>query len=93
MHRFGHRCEINKSIYKEQVVLTQDEMISIFSYIFIHSGIPDLVSQLELITAFSSEYMQESPDGCSISQTYIQFLSTITFICSLSEDLVTQQKK
>lgn len=49
--------EINKSFYKEQVVLTQDEMISIFSYIFIQSGIPDLVSQLELITAFSSEYM------------------------------------
>ena len=36
--------EINKAYYQGQVVLTQDEMISILSYIYIQSGIPDLVS-------------------------------------------------
>jgi len=53
------------------MVLTRDEMLSIFSYVIIHSGIPDMISQLNLITAFASEYMQESSDGCNISRTYI----------------------
>jgi len=32
-------------------------MIPIITYIIIQSEIPDLASQLELITAFASEYM------------------------------------
>lgn len=40
-----------------KMILTRDEMISIFAYIIIHSGIPDMISQLELMTAFASEYM------------------------------------
>ena len=64
--------ELNNSFYGSmKMVLTSDEMLSIFSYVIIHSGIPDMISQLNLITAFASEYMQESSDGCNISRTYI----------------------
>jgi len=38
--------------------LTRDEKSPILTYIIIQSGIPDLASQIDLITAFASEYMQ-----------------------------------
>ena len=41
------------------------------AYVFIHAHIPDMTSQLELITAFTSEYMQQSSDGCEMSQIYL----------------------
>lgn len=37
--------------------LNLDDNIFILTYIIIQSGIPDLASQIELITAFASEYM------------------------------------
>ena len=49
------------------MVLTQDENIFIHVFVMIQAKVPDLVSQIELITAFASDYMQESPDGCEIS--------------------------
>lgn len=52
-------------------MLNLDDNIFIMTYIIIQSGIPDLASQMELITAFASEYMQEGQDGCKISQIYL----------------------
>ena len=43
-----------------------------------------MASQIEMITAFTSEYMQESPDGCQISQTYLSLLSCLQFIQNLN---------
>ena len=53
----------------------------------IKSRVPDLVSQMELITAFTSEYMQESSDGCLMSQTYMQFLGTLTYLIEMDYGL------
>lgn len=47
---------------------------------------PDMSSQVEMITAFASEYMQESPDGCEISRTYLQLISTLQYIQELTID-------
>lgn len=47
---------------------------------------PDLVSQVELITAFASEYMQESPDGCEISQAYLSLYSCLQYLKDLDVD-------
>lgn len=47
------------------------------------SEVPDLASQIELITAFTSEYMQEGPDGCLISQTYLQLIACFRWIESM----------
>jgi hypothetical protein len=58
-----------------QIVITQDEVILILTYIIIHSKVPDLCSQIELITAFASTYMQESEDGCQISSTYLNLIA------------------
>ena len=52
-------------------VLTQDENIFIMVFVMIQAKVPDMSSQVEMITAFASEYMQESPDGCEISRTYL----------------------
>jgi hypothetical protein len=65
---------------ESQVVLTRDENIFILTYIIIQSGIPDLASQIELITSFASEYMQEGPDGSKISQTYLQFIACLRYL-------------
>ena len=65
---------------ESQAVLTRDENIFILTYIIIQSGIPDLASQLELITSFASEYMQEGPDGSQISQTYLQFIACLRYL-------------
>lgn len=51
----------------KNVVLTQDENIFILVFVMIQAKVPDMASQIEMITAFTSEYMQESPDGCQIS--------------------------
>ena len=32
--------------------------------------------------------MQESPDGCNISRSYIQLLSTITFLSEFEHPLI-----
>lgn len=61
----------------KNVVLTADENIFIHVFVFIQARVPDLVSQIELITAFASEYMQESPDGCEISQAYLSLYSCL----------------
>ena len=55
----------------QNVTLNLDDNIHILSYIMIQSSVPDLASQIELITAFASDYMQEGSDGCRISQTYL----------------------
>ena len=57
------------------VTLNTSDNIFIMTYIIIQSGIPDLASQVELITAFASEYMQEGQDGCKISQVYLQLIA------------------
>jgi len=36
-----------------------------------------------MITAFASEYMQESPDGCIISETYLNLIAGLHVIISL----------
>lgn len=43
-----------------------------------------------MITAFTSEYMQESPDGCQISQTYLSLISCLQYIqdLNINEDSV-----
>jgi len=66
--------------------LTRDEKQPILTYIMIQSGIPDIASQIDLITAFSSVYMQESPDGCLISETYLSLLASLMIIKSLDID-------
>ena len=66
LHKDHYQSKKNKPIE-----LTTDEMIPIMTYIIIQSGVPDLASQIELMTAFTSEYMQESQDGCLISKTYL----------------------
>ena len=35
---------------------------------------------MELITAFTSEYMQQAADGCQMSQTYLQLLACTQFV-------------
>mmetsp|Transcript_17368 Transcript_17368/g.29210 ORF Transcript_17368/g.29210 Transcript_17368/m.29210 type:complete len:574 (+) Transcript_17368:90-1811(+) len=67
-----------------QVVLTRDENILIMTYIMIQAGVPDLASQIELITAFTSQYMQESDDACLISQTYLQLIACQAYLESIS---------
>ena len=52
----------------------------------IQAKIPDMASQIEMITAFASEYMQESPDGCEISQTYLSLISCLQYIQDLHID-------
>lgn len=73
--------EKNKRDFEVQrgknVVLTQDENIFILVFVMIQARIPDMASQIEMITAFTSEYMQESPDGCQISQTYLSLISCL----------------
>ena len=61
-------------------MLTQDENIFIMVFVMIQAKVPDMASQVEMITAFASEYMQESPDGCEISRTYLQLISTLQYI-------------
>lgn len=53
------------------------------TYIIIQSGVPDLASQLELMTAFATEYMQEAQDGCLISKTYLQLLGCFTYLTNM----------
>lgn len=70
-------------------MLTQDENIFIHVFVMIQAKVPDLVSQIELITAFASEYMQESPDGCEISQAYLSLFSCLQYIrdCDIDNDM------
>lgn len=44
--------------------LTRDEKTPIITYIIIQAKVIDLSSKIDLITAFSTQYMQESEDGC-----------------------------
>jgi len=70
----------NLKHFGSDLVLTQDENIHILAFIIIQSSVPDLASQIELITAFASEYMQESSDGCEISRTYLQLIACIQYL-------------
>ena len=69
------------------VTLNTSDNIFIMTYIIIQSGIPDLASQLELITAFASEYMQEGQDGCKISQIYLQLIACHQYLERLEFNL------
>ena len=70
----------------KNIVLTADENIFINVFVMIQAKVPDLVSQVELITAFASEYMQESPDGCEISQAYLSLYSCLQYLLDLDID-------
>lgn len=67
-------------------MLTADENIFIHVFVIIQANVPDLYSQIELITAFASEYMQESPDGCEISQAYLSLYSCLQYLLDLDID-------
>jgi len=53
------------------------------TFIIISSSVPDLASQIELVTAFTSEYMQEGEDGCEISRTYLSLIACFRYLESL----------
>lgn len=55
--------------------LDRDDKHILLQYVMIQANIIDLSSKIDLITAFSTEYMQESPDGCLISETYLNLIA------------------
>lgn len=57
MDHFDQHKEYFNRDFSKGLVLAQDESIHILTYIIIKSNVPDLASQIELITAFTSEYM------------------------------------
>lgn len=63
--------------------LTRDEKLPIMQFIIIKAGIPDLVSQFDLISAFSTVYMQQSEDGCLLSETYLNLEASIKVISTM----------
>lgn len=58
-------------------------MIHIF--VMAQAKVPDLVSQIEMIKAFASEYMRSSEDGCEISKAYQMLLSGAQYLLDLGE--------
>ena len=56
------------------------------TYIIIKSKVIDLSSKIDLIKAFSTEYMQESPDGCLISETYLSLIASFLNVKSLDNN-------
>ena len=50
--------------------ITRDEMLPILIYIILKAKVPDLASQVDLITVCSSEYIKQGEDGSLISQTF-----------------------
>ena len=47
-------------------IMGGQEHLDIMTYVICQAKVPDLLSQLELMTAFSSDYMQEGQD-CRMS--------------------------
>ena len=90
MEHFDKNKDFFSRDFSKGLVLTQDENIHILTYIMIQSQVPDLNSQIELITAFTSDYMQEGPDGCLISQTYLQLIACFRWIESMDLSRMTQ---
>ena len=57
MDHFDKNREFFNRDFSKGLVLAQDESIHILTFIMIQSSVPDLSSQIELITAFTSDYM------------------------------------
>ena len=75
--------EKNRGKDENPLVLMSDENIHILTYIMIQARIPDLASQIELITAFATNYMQEGQDGPQISQTYLNIIACFRYLQSM----------
>lgn len=76
----------NKDFVQRFGPLTRDEKTPIFTYIIIQARVIDLSSKIDLITAFSTEYMQESEDGCQISETYLNLIASFLIIKNVEVD-------
>jgi hypothetical protein len=66
-------------------MLNRDELTSIMLFIIAKSEIPDLMSQLRLMTEFISDDIQDASKGYQISHTFSLFFTTISWISQLDQ--------
>jgi hypothetical protein len=63
--------------HRKKVVLGAEEKLDILTYVICQAKAPDLPSQLELMTAFTTPYMQDGQDS-PMSQAYLNLLACTT---------------
>lgn len=56
---------------QSKLVLTRDELTSIFLFMIVKAEIPDLYTQFKIMAEFTSSDIQESAKGYPISETFM----------------------
>jgi Vacuolar sorting protein 9 (VPS9) domain len=74
-----------------KLVLTRDELTSILLFILVKAEIPDLYTQLKLITEFTSPDIQDASHAYAISDTYMLLFTTVSWLSSLPIDTLQAQ--
>ena len=68
-----------------KITLNRDELTSVMLFIIARAEVPDMISQLRLMTEFTSEDIQDSSKGYHISEMFSLFFSTVAWMSQLDE--------
>jgi hypothetical protein len=76
---------------RTKLILNRDELTSIMIFLIVKAEIPDLCTQLKLITEFTSSDIQEASKGFPISDTFMLITTTVSWLSSLEFDKLATQ--
>lgn len=65
------------------MILNRDELTSIMIFVIVKAEIPDLFSQLKLISEFTSTDIQEATKGYPLSEIYMLIQTTVQWLSSV----------
>jgi len=66
-----------------KITLNRDELTSIMLFIIARAEVPDLMSQLRLLTEFTSEEIQDASAGFQVSEAFTLIYSTVSWMSQL----------
>ena len=66
-----------------KVTLNRDELTSIMLFIIARAEVPDLMSQLRLMTEFTSDEIQDSSMGYRVSKAFSLLFCTVAWMSQL----------
>ena len=70
---------------QSKLVLTRDELTSILLFLVCKAEVPDLNTQMRIITEFTSTDIQESSRGFPLSDTFMLLYTTVQWISALEQ--------
>jgi len=76
-----------------KLVLTRDELTSILLFLVCKAEVPDLNTQLRLMTEFTSTDVQESSKGYPISDTFMLLFTTVQWISGIEQEKISQDRR